>query len=527
MDAQMKDVFDLAYKNALERGARVNRKDIDFLNYAFEVALGKKNSANFSVEAGKLDSMLLALESINSICEAKVYSEGLEFFPVRHSVFRNPRRKSMVTIKLKAGEAKFKAPNRAKSENLGSAATVHAAHETAAQLPDQLKKEMPSVREFAEAVNSTYEKIAEHYKRLGREKYDIEFKVPEIKIFSDDSKESDNESKFMEGILGYYKGTENTIHLTKALYEKYFTKNPSVQNEEIGLTLAHELGHAFAMQTGYDKAYKLRGKFNGSGRLRDKEIRDRVAAEFLANIFGARIELEIKGAFPTNTALVKELVNQAAIGYVYKDTEAAKIYLDALLKSSKELMDKHAEIRAKFRKDKRSYTDNGGEIDLGYFKTYLLEATVEASKHLEFIKDSLSALEIYGGPVLGAAKALENGIDFDKLVSKAAKNIKSLKYVKEYFPSAAAVEYSNLYLSFDLFGSLGPYMRDVLGLRDDQNKNLNPEKRVRDELEKCGDAIDGMEKYFKKMERVSRDIYENEKRVLGEMERIRDRLNDA
>ena len=102
MDAHIKDVFDLACKDALERGARVNRKDIDVLNCAFEVALGKKNNANFSVDAGKLDSMLLALESINNICEAKAYSEGLEFFPIRHSVSRNPRGNSLVTIKLRA-----------------------------------------------------------------------------------------------------------------------------------------------------------------------------------------------------------------------------------------------------------------------------------------------------------------------------------------------------------------------------------------------------------------------------------------
>jgi hypothetical protein len=46
-------------------------------------------------------------------------------------------------------------------------------------------------------------------------------------------------------------------------------------------------------------------------------------------------------------------------------------------------------------------------------------------------------------------------------------------------------------------------------------------------FEKCEDAIGGMEGYFKRMERVVRDMYENEKKVLGEMERLKKELNGA
>lgn len=249
-------------------------------------------------------------------------------------------------------------------------------------------------------------------------------------IYSEDGQGKDDESELSKEVMGFYDVKKNEVHLSKELYNLYISKEGSL--DVVRSTIIHELGHAMAHQAGLDRSSEKDAKNNLT-------LIGKVASELLANLLAVRISADMENVQPTGHELARRLVTSAKVDYLSKDTDAAKEYLNALSEFSGKLKAVYNNITSGFDQAERKVLSEGKEVNYNALtQLYFKDAEATVRKYLGFVAVGTLASEFYGGPVLGAAKELLGGMDFNELVERASRDIESLKYVNEYLGGAYA-----------------------------------------------------------------------------------------
>ncbi len=517
MDAELPEIAAKVKIEALGFSIAGVTGDPNSLNSIIDAIFSGRTEIEAGIEKKQLMPFLETLEVINLACSAKATYSGWEFEPIKHSIVEGDREGRRTTVKLKGGVAKFRQP-----EEKQPLQEQPAKHDDAApkkEKHEERPEQGTSVNEktFAEGVNSLFDSISEAYRRFGKEKYGIEFKIPSIRIYSEKDEElaKNDESEFSKEILGFYYVKKNEVNLSKALYDLYVRGEGNL--ETVRSTIIHEVGHAMAHQTGLD--YSSKGSDENTSILIGK-----VASELLANLFSVRISAYMENVEPTGLELAKRLVTGAKVEYLSRDTDAAKEYFNDLLELSGKLIGAYSKITSDFDQAEKKVLAEGKKVNYDALtQLYFKDAETLVRKYLGFFAVGTLASELYGGPALGAARELIGGMDFDELVNEASKNLESLKYVNEYLGGAYATEMARFISELGAIDiKLEINNMDLDGIEKVLNggQALPPtSSRKKYEL-----VVERFGELFREANEMSAEILNNEERIRKDFEELKARL---
>ncbi len=366
------------------------------------------------------------------------------------------------------------------------------------------------IEEFKSVITRVYKEDLKEYSAIIKD-YGKEFKVPELYFDLNNLQKTGfkliDDLELNSKILASYYFKSNEITIKPELLASYLNSNKD--SNILEHTLAHELGHAIAMQ------FDLTKNVNDDSK---KSIYGTITDELLANLFAAESRVKKKGMPLSNEAVAKQLIkDNVDLNLLSNDIDAAKIYLKSLRDYSNNTLPSVKKFSDNMHDKLLDISQNRGII-IGYENIEKINKLYFEGVNLQLKNYMVNALAnytilIYAAPLLGAAKALlSEKMPFKQFIDKVSDNVSSIKEIKRYLKGSFAS------LNLRLLSAIESDIIEVKskGLLIDK---LN-EGNFKNYPEAFSKMANGVEDEFKQLNIYLNMEIESEKKLLRDLSRL-------